>query len=738
MRAVQAVDGSVRSGNGEFGMHLGQRSTNDDEGHGRRRASAILVCALVAALIPLGGPGAGATTRPAPPAGPGAPGVHDTVNPADLLDFLPSSRLRAPLPTTLAGDVPPTNHTVDVAMVAPANSAGATGLISDTEVAGLITQMGAYWKVQSNGQVVSLALNPSIKRYSSGLTCDNYSSIWTEAAAAFGHSDLSYYVTNQSHHLLVFAPAGCGPVGLGSLGSYFSPVSTGNGGTIWASMAGANNLDIIAHEFGHNLGLQHSNTHWCPNASMSEGTYDAGTGTFSDGCSDVPYGDAYDVMGAARSMNYNGILYANLVPTSLNVTQKDRLGVLAAGEMQSVSLPLNTATLTTSAALASTGTVSTLRDLKVTDPLTGQIYYVDFRGGAGGDLTSLYATGYMKSLGADVGVRLLTTRSDGSSIDLLSSDVSTQDGHKLYLTAGQRITTRSGGLTLTVNSISGDVASVSVTLGAPVVVVPPVLTPPAALTGVWMDFTGDRQADLLSRDSEGVLWLYPGKRPGFGTRIKIGTGWNGFTSIVAGGDFNSDGKADVIARDTAGVLWLYPGTGSRLGSRVKIGTGWGSLTAIVEARDLNSDGKPDIVARDGSGVLWLYPGTGSGAALKAFGPRARIGAGWNSMTSLAAGGDLSQDGKPDLLARDGAGDLWLYRGTGSGAALKVLGARIKIGRSWNSMTWIAMGGDLNGDGKSDVLSRDLSGYLWLYPGTGSGLGARIKIGSGWKGLTPIS
>ena len=137
-------------------------------------------------------------------------------------------------------------------------------------------------------------------------------------------------------------------------------------------------------------------------------------------------------------------------------------------------------------------------------------------------------------------------------------------------------------------------------------------------------------------------------------------------------------------------------------------------------------------------MLWLYPGTGSGRALKALGSRARIGAGWNSMTSLAAGGDLSQDGKPDLLARDGAGDLWLYRGTGSGAALKVLGARIKIGRSWNSMTWIAMGGDLNGDGKSDVLSRDLSGYLWLYPGTGSGLGARIKIGSGWRGLTPIS
>jgi hypothetical protein len=704
-------------------MHLGPRSTHDDEVRGRRRTVAVLVFAVVAALIPLGGSGAGATTRPAPPTGSGTPGGHDTVNPADLLAFLPASRLGTPLPTTLAGDVQPTNHTVDVAMVAPANSAGATGLISDTEVAGLITQMGTYWKVQSNGQVASLALNHSIKRYASGLTCDNYSSIWTEAAAVFGHADLSYYVTNQSHHLLVFAPAG-----LGSLGAYFSPVSTGNGGTIWASMAGKNNLDIIAHEFGHNLGLQHSNTHSCPNASMSEGKYDAGTGTFSDGCSDVPYGDAYDVMGAARSMNYNGVLYANLVPTALNVTQKDRLGVLAAGEMQSVSLPLNTTTLTTSAALASTGTVSTLRDLKVTDPLTGQIYYVDFRDGAGDDLTSLYATGYMKSIGADVGVRLLTTRSDGSSIDLLSPDASTQDGHKLYLTAGQSISTRSGGLTLKVNSIGGEVASVSVTLGAPA----------AVLTSVWMDFTGDRKADLFSRDSAGVLWLYPGKRPGFGTRIKIGTGWNGFTSIVAGGDFNSDGKADVIARDTAGVLWLYPGTGSRLGSRVKIGTGWGSLTAIVEARDLNSDGKPDIVARDRTGVLWLYPGTGSGTALKAFGSRARIGAGWNSMTSLAAGGDLNQDGKPDLLARDGAGDLWLYRGTGSGAALKVLGARVKIGRSWNGMTWIAMGGDQNGDGKSDVLSRDASGYLWLYPGNGPGLGSRIKVGSGWRGMTPIS
>jgi hypothetical protein len=41
------------------------------------------------------------------------------------------------------------------------------------------------------------------------------------------------------------------------------------------------------------------------------------------------------------------------------------------------------------------------------------------------------------------------------------------------------------------------------------------------------DFTGDRVADVLARDSSGNLWLYPRTASnGWGTRTRVGTGWN--------------------------------------------------------------------------------------------------------------------------------------------------------------------------------------------------------------------
>jgi hypothetical protein len=54
------------------------------------------------------------------------------------------------------------------------------------------------------------------------------------------------------------------------------------------------------------------------------------------------------------------------------------------------------------------------------------------------------------------------------------------------------------------------------------------------------------------------------------------------------------------------------------------------------------------------------------------------------------------------------------------------------------MTALAGPGDLSGDGKSDVLARDAAGILWLYPGTGGfGLQPRIKVGTGWSGMKAI-
>lgn len=58
------------------------------------------------------------------------------------------------------------------------------------------------------------------------------------------------------------------------------------------------------------------------------------------------------------------------------------------------------------------------------------------------------------------------------------------------------------------------------------------------------------------------------------------------------------------------MLYLGYGDG-KLTSRTKIGSGWNGYNQIAGQGDLTGDGKAGIVARDGSGVLWLYKGTGS-------------------------------------------------------------------------------------------------------------------------------
>ena len=75
----------------------------------------------------------------------------------------------------------------------------------------------------------------------------------------------------------------------------------------------------------------------------------------------------------------------------------------------------------------------------------------------------------------------------------------------------------------------------------------------------------------------------------------------------------------------------------------------------------------DVMAVDQQGTLWLYPGTGEhrvGFDGPFFKPRTKLGGGWSGVRSIIAPGDLSSDGKADLLAIDAGHHLILYRGNG--------------------------------------------------------------------------
>ncbi|WP_055602514.1 FG-GAP repeat domain-containing protein [Streptomyces aureus] len=159
---------------------------------------------------------------------------------------------------------------------------------------------------------------------------------------------------------------------------------------------------------------------------------------------------------------------------------------------------------------------------------------------------------------------------------------------------------------------------------------------------------------------------------------QVGTGWNAYRAVLSPGSIGGAKEADLLGVDRAGVLWSYLAhpEGS-LTARTRVGGGWGQYDQVEGQGDLSGDGKPDIVARDKTGVLWLYKGTGDYKA--PFAGRTKIGGGWNTFDRLLSVGDLDADGRTDLIARKPNGDLFRYSGSGSAPAVFQQPVRIGVG-----------------------------------------------------------
>lgn len=155
------------------------------------------------------------------------------------------------------------------------------------------------------------------------------------------------------------------------------------------------------------------------------------------------------------------------------------------------------------------------------------------------------------------------------------------------------------------------------------------------------------------------------------------------------------------------------------------------MDAITNAGDMTGDGRPDVLARDTTGRLWLYPMTNA-----AFQARRPVGFGWGVMSSILGPGDVSGDGRADILARDAGGSLWLYRGSGTGR----VAARTLVSTGWAAKTALASPGNWDRAGGNDLFTRDAvsTGGLWFHPGNNAGgFGPPTRVGGGWNGMSFI-
>ncbi|MGR0159522.1 GH25 family lysozyme [Paenarthrobacter nitroguajacolicus] len=250
------------------------------------------------------------------------------------------------------------------------------------------------------------------------------------------------------------------------------------------------------------------------------------------------------------------------------------------------------------------------------------------------------------------------------------------------------------------------------------------------VSGVSLDVEttlGIDQEDVLAvRDAN--LYRYPGS----GTTALlpedlIGTGWSGLNAGFVT-DWNGDGALDIVAQWSDGRLNVYPGrSGSGFGSAISLGSNWKGWTLSVGTWK-KADAYPGIVGYDTTGRLFYF----SNPAGKTVGTGVSIGVGWTGLEIVQM--DFDKDSNADLLAKNGAGDLKLYRSNGTGNLMPESPGL--VGTGWNIISSFGAVRGFAGADTSGIIAKTTIGELRYYPvGSNRSWGSPTRIGTGWNGLT---
>ena len=233
------------------------------------------------------------------------------------------------------------------------------------------------------------------------------------------------------------------------------------------------------------------------------------------------------------------------------------------------------------------------------------------------------------------------------------------------------------------------------------------------------DFNGDGRADLLLRHSDGGWRYHAGNgasaAPGEPVRITTKPAWY----WAGAGDFNGDGRDDVMLRRDDGAWVYYPLDGSRV---IVAERGWANLTRRLDFRvvgvgDFNADGRDDILMRRDDGAWVYFPMNGRRVI--------RAEAGWANLPRdldwrMAGVGDLDGDGRDDVLLRHKEGRWRHYAMDGRRAAPRQSGPVLPTALGWRLMAV----GDFDGDGLASVLLRHADGR-WRYQGVAEATAAGV-------------
>ncbi|MET7667649.1 FG-GAP repeat domain-containing protein [Micromonospora luteifusca] len=246
--------------------------------------------------------------------------------------------------------------------------------------------------------------------------------------------------------------------------------------------------------------------------------------------------------------------------------------------------------------------------------------------------------------------------------------------------------------------------------------------------GSRTDVTGDGRADIVAFTQNTLADVYVGASTGSsfaGTSVK----WNDFFSIggetASTGDVDGDGRDDIVtfAHSNTGDVYVALSSGTSFAGGGKWHDWFAPGAEIGAVGDVDGDGRDDIVAftHDGAGDVYVALSTGT-----SFGPGLKWHEYFSPFGEFPALGDINGDGRDDLITFTqgpaSAADVIVALSSGSG-----FGAPQK----WHDL--FAVGaelprvGDVNGDGRDDIVTFTCNADADVY--------AAVSTGTGFAGTT---
>jgi hypothetical protein len=275
------------------------------------------------------------------------------------------------------------------------------------------------WFREVSYQQTSLAIDV-VGWYTLSLTtagCD-YSLIQSKARQAASNAGVNLSAYVRQVYAFPFN-ANCKFAGMGSVG--------GAPSSVWIN--GNTSTGILAHEFGHTLGLYHSHALNCHPSVVTPP------------CSIVEYGDTTDTLGGGTG-HYNAF-------------QKQRLGWLD----YNLSPPITTVTTSGTYSIAGYELPGTApKALKIARGATGQAFFVELRRPVGWD-ANLYRTGVFIHLASDSQPDSSTLLDMTPTTSPLSDDA--------FLDVGKSFTDPVSGITFTTVAVDSTSAAITIGMAAP-------------------------------------------------------------------------------------------------------------------------------------------------------------------------------------------------------------------------------------------------------------------------------